>query len=349
MRRTLQKSLGLGAIFLPLAALALPEAPPAGAAGAPVKVVESIDRIGHAKYSETIPGSKVSFDLVPIPGGTYWRGSPPSEKGRTADEGPQHRVTVRPFWMGKCEVTWDEFDLYWRARPGRPHDKDPENPLGADAITRPTPPYADETWDMGREGQPVICITHHAAMQYCRWLSLKTGKAYRLPTEAEWEWAARAGTDTPYFFGDDPKKLGEYAWYADNSDDKTHKVGLKKANPWGLHDIYGNVSEWCVDHYNKETYATLPRDKPSLGPVVLPTDLRFSHVARGGSWLEEANRCRSAARRGSDKTWIRLDPQRPQSIWWLTSAEFIGFRVVRAVEEQDNLKGLRSKVTRASR
>jgi formylglycine-generating enzyme required for sulfatase activity len=186
-------------------------------------------------------------------------------------------------------------------------------------------------------------------MQYCRWLSMKTGKTYRLPTEAEWEWAARAGTKTAYFFGDDPAKLGDYAWYAANSDDKTHKVGEKKPNPWGLHDIYGNVAEWCVDHYDKTYYGTFPTDKPTVGPVLLPTAKRWSHVVRGGSWAEEPPGCRSAVRRGSDKSWIMLDPNRPQSIWWLTSADFVGFRLVRPVEEQDNLKGLRSKVTRQSR
>jgi formylglycine-generating enzyme required for sulfatase activity len=186
-------------------------------------------------------------------------------------------------------------------------------------------------------------------MQYCRWLSMKTGKTYRLPTEAEWEWAARAGTKTAYFFGDDPGKLGDYAWYSANSDEKTHKVGQKKPSPWGLYDIYGNVAEWCVDHYDKNYYGKFPTDKPTVGPVLLPTEKRFSHVVRGGSWADDPPACRSAARRGSDKSWITLDPQRPQSIWWLTSADFVGFRVVRPVEEQDNLKGLRSKVTRESR
>jgi formylglycine-generating enzyme required for sulfatase activity len=301
------------------------------------------------KYTETIPGSKVSFEMVPIPGGTYTMGSSDSEKGRNPDEGPQHPVTVKEFWMGAHEVTWDEYDLYWKARPGAKEDKEPEKPKNADAVTRPTPAYADETFEHGREGHPVLCITWHAAMQYCRWLSLETGKVYRLPTEAEWEWAARGGTKTAYFFGDDPKQLGDYAWYTANAEDKTHKVGTKKPNPYGLYDMYGNVMEWCVDQYDKGYYATFSLTKPFLQPVNLPTERRFSHVARGGAWCDEADQCRSASRRGSDKTWIKLDPQRPQSIWWLTSADFVGFRLVRAVDEQANLKGLRSRVTRESK
>ena len=181
-------------------------------------------------------------------------------------------------------------------------------PTDPDAITRPTPPYADETFGHGREGHPVLCITHHAAMQYCRWLSIKTGKAYRLPTEAEWEYAARAGTKTAYFFGDDPAKLGDYAWYDGNSEDIAHKVGKKKPNPWGLHDMYGNVAEWCLDHYKTDAYATFSLDKPTLQPVMMPTEYRFSHVARGGSWADEADHVpqRLAARLRQD-----LDQARP--------------------------------------
>ena len=186
-------------------------------------------------------------------------------------------------------------------------------------------------------------------MEYCRWLSSRTGKAYRLPTEAEWEYAARAGTKTAYHFGDDESKLGDYAWFDGNNMDHTHPVGTKKANPWGLHDMYGNVMEWCVDHYTKDFYAKSPADKLTLCPVNLPTEYRFSHVARGGSWLEKAKDCRSASRKGSDKTWIKDDPQKPQSIWWLTNSDFVGFRVVRAVEEYPELKGIKSKVTRQSR
>jgi formylglycine-generating enzyme required for sulfatase activity len=302
----------------------------------------------HKAYTETIPGTSVKFDMVAIPGGEFTMGSPKGEKERKDDEGPQHPVKIRPFWMGKCEVTWDEFDLYWRAKPGQKEDKEPENPKDADAVTRPTPPYADETFKKGREGHPVLGITWHAAMQYCRWLSVKTGKHYRLPTEAEWEYACRAGTKTAYFFGDDPKKLGDYAWFTDNSDEKTHKVGTKKPNPWGLYDIYGNVSEWCIDRYKKDAYATLARNKPALWPVVLPGEARYPNVVRGGSWGDEAKDCRSATRLASEADWLRQDPQRPQSIWWMTDGDFVGFRLVRAVAEQDNLKKFRSRITRQS-
>jgi formylglycine-generating enzyme required for sulfatase activity len=321
---------------------------PAPAEQVPQKLPE-IEPAAHKGYTETIAGSKVSFEMVPIPGGTYLMGSPLNEKQRSIDEGPAHPVKVRPFWMGKMEVTWDEYDLYWRKSPAAkkdsattPRDKD------ADAVTRPTPPYADETFGHGREGNPVLCITHHAAMEYCRWLSAKTGKVYRLPTEAEWEWACRAGTTTAYSFGDDPADIDEYAWYDKNSEEVAHKVGKKKANPWGLHDMHGNVAEWCIDHYKKDYYEQFPLDKVSLSPVLLPDEKRYSYVARGGSWIDPPSMLRSAARRGSNKDWLKRDPQQPQSIWWMTDADFVGFRVVRAVEEQENLKGLKSKVTRES-
>jgi formylglycine-generating enzyme required for sulfatase activity len=318
---------------------------------ATAKELPRVEPLKHKGYAETMPGTKIKFEMVPIPGGTFLMGSPADEKGRAADEGPQHPVSIRPFWMGKCEVSWDEYDV-WRedktaiVGPG----KDNEEPLkgDADAITRPTPPYGDPTFGLGHDGFPAICMTHHAAMEYCRWLSKKTGKPYRLPTEAEWEWACRAGTTTAYFFGNNPKQLDDYAWYAGNSEEFTHEVGQKKPNPWGLHDMLGNVAEWCLDRYDASYYAKFQVNKPTLSPVLLPVEKRFGDVVRGGSYLDKPNGVRCASRRASELKWIKLDPNRPRSIWWLTSAEFVGFRVVCPVEEQENLRNLRSKVTRQS-
>ncbi|MFV2067705.1 MAG: formylglycine-generating enzyme family protein, partial [Pirellulales bacterium] len=155
----------------------------------------------------------------------------------------------------------------------------------------------------------------------------KTGRYYRLPTEAEWEYACRAGTTTAYSFGDDPEQLDEYAWSFDNSDDRYHKVGQKKANRWGLHDMHGNVAEWVLDQYTPDGYA-VPENQPVKNPLVVPTAL-FPRVARGGGWIDDPERLRSAARLGSTADWKTQDPQLPQSIWYFTDAAFVGFRVVR--------------------
>jgi len=288
--------------------------------------------------------------MIPVAGGTFTMGSPPAEAGRSADEGPEHQVTVGSFWIGKTEVRWDEYDIFGfsqdlmkKKRQKVDLSAQPATEKAADAVTRPTPPYADETFGLGREGQPVLAITHHAAMEYCAWLSAKTGKTYRLPTEAEWEYACRAGTKTAYSFGNDASKLGEYAWFAENSGSKSQLVAQKKPNPWGLYDMHGNVSEWCLDRYRKDFYSTFKEKVPALNPVNIPGEEEYPHVARGGSWDDPAPRLRSAARRSSSKDWNKRDPQIPQSIWWLTEAIHTGFRVLRPVSEQANLHGFRSR------
>ncbi|WP_435010982.1 formylglycine-generating enzyme family protein [Tundrisphaera lichenicola] len=304
-------------------------------------------------YTETIPGSSLKFDMVPIPGGTFTMGSPASEADRNEDEGPTFTAKIAPFWMGKCEVTWDEFDEYAfsrdikrKQRAGVDLEKQSDAEKAADAVTRSTKPYADMTFGFGSRGNPAICMTHHAAMEYCRWLSAITGKTYRLPTEAEWEYAARAGTTTPYSFGDSADDLGEYAWYVENAE-QPMKVGKKKPNPWGLHDMHGNVAEWCIDFYMPDAYAAFAKSpQPVAGPVVLPTPKEYAYVARGGSWDDDADKLRSAARVASNLEWSIQDPQRPQSIWWHTDATRVGFRVVRALDEQENLRGVRSLVVK---
>ncbi|WP_423838986.1 formylglycine-generating enzyme family protein [Symmachiella dynata] len=284
-------------------------------------------------YKQTITGTDVSFEMLPIPGGTYTMGSPEDEADRYTDESPQREVKIEPFWMGKCEVTWDEYDIWSfsldqkirKLRGVEPTEQD----IKADAVTRPTPPYTDMTFSMGHDGFPAICMTQLAAKTYCKWLSEKTGHYYRLPTEAEWEYACRAGTTTAFSFGDDPGKIGEYAWYADNSDDQYQKVGKKKPNPWGLHDMHGNVNEWVLDQY-QETYPAPDKSVqgPLLGPLVVATEL-YPRVVRGGSWEDDPADLRSATRRGSEEEWKYQDPQIPQSVWYHTDALFVGFRIVR--------------------
>jgi len=196
----------------------------------------------------------------------------------------------------------------------------------ADGLAIPTKPYADMTFGMGKDGYPAVCMTQFAAKMYCKWLSAKTGRYYRLPTEAEWEYAARAGTTTAYSFGDDPEKLGDYGWFEGNAEEKYHKIGQKKANAWGLHDMNGNVAEWCLDQYEADYFKKLA--KPAVNPQV-PVTKMYPISVRGGAWTDEAALARSAARRGSTKDWKAQDPQIPQSIWYFTDANFVGFRVVR--------------------
>ena len=294
-------------------------------------------------YTEPIPATEVKFDMVPIPGGTFTMGSPEDEAGRNADEGPQHEVKIAPFWMGKCEVTWDEYELWGmgldKQRREMKHKANGTEPDQreklVDAIAMPTKPYSDMTFGMGKDGFPAICMTQLAARGYCKWLSAKTGRFYRLPTEAEWEYACRAGTTTAYSFGDDPEKLDEYGWFFDNTEDVEgyQKVGLKKPNPWGLHDMHGNVCEWVVDQYVPDYYKQLA-GKTTANPLVPATKL-YPRVARGGCWDDDAQWLRSAARRGSDEDWKQQDPQIPQSIWFLTEVYCPGIRVVRPLKIPD--------------
>ena len=286
-------------------------------------------------YTNTIPGTQVGYAMVPIPGGEFVMGSPDNEPGHKPDESPQHKVKISPFWMGRCEVTWNEYELFMypdeeRRMRGTIKTDEAGDKL-ADAVTHPSKPYVEMSFGMGKDGFPAIAMTQHGANKYCQWLSAKTGQFYRLPTEAEWEYAARAGTTTAYFFGDDASKLGEYGWFEQNSDFKYQKVGKKKPNPWGLYDICGNVVEWCLDQYDPDFY----RQCAGNGEIVDPWNKAtkpYPHSVRGGSWDDDASMCRSAARRGSDRSWKMQDPQLPKSVWYFSDAQWVGFRIVRPLK-----------------
>lgn len=272
-------------------------------------------------YEEHIPGTELKFKMVAIPGGSFTMGSSDVEKGRDADEGPPKTVKLSPFWIGAFEVTFDEYDAFAK-------DEDfPQSQTDADAITRPSPPYIDLTLGMGKQGGfPANSMSQYGALMYCNWLYKKTGNFYRLPTEAEWEYACRSGKSTPYPFGNDTTGLSDYAWYKSNSGNKYQKTGLKKPNQFGLYDMMGNVAEWALDQYDENYFQDAETSMDN--PVVKPTE-RQPRTLKGGNYQDEAEGLRSANRIKSEPAWNRRDPQIPKSRWWNADAPFIGFRVVR--------------------
>ncbi len=294
-------------------------------------------------FTEKIPGTSVSFNMVAIPGGSFKMGSPESEPLRDVDEGPLRNVTLSPFWMGEVEVTWDAYLAFFRATgsQGRTEGQVVKN-RNVDAVSGPTPPWGapDQGWGKGQ--RPAITMTWHAANVYCQWLSKVTGKRYRLPTEAEWEYACRAGTETPYFFEGSPKKfssegflkklfrpdtsvIGSSIIYKVNSSSRTAEPSAVRSNPFGLKNTLGNIAEFCLDIYSADTYksdttaAINPRG-PASGS---------EHVIRGGSFKSDASDVRSAARDFTKtNAWLVTDPQMPKSIWWYSDVIDVGFRIV---------------------
>jgi formylglycine-generating enzyme required for sulfatase activity len=309
---------------------------------------------GFSSFTETIPNSSVSFRMIAIPGGRFSMGSPDGEPYRKADEGPVREVELSPFFMAEIEVTWDEYLAFYAqtAAEGRSTDTEGLRTLKSsdtDAISGATPPYGqpDQGWGMGQ--RPAISFSYHAAETYCRWLSKVTGKTYRLPTEAEWEYACRGGTTGPYFFQGDPMKyektglkaklskndtavINTYVVYRENSPSKTQEPSKVKPNPFGLKNMPGNVAEFCSDWYQPDTYASYPEGilKDPSGP-----ESGEEHVVRGGSFLDGAGRLRSAARSFTrTEEWLRTDPQIPKSIWWYSDCFNVGFRVVCEFDEK---------------
>ncbi len=294
-------------------------------------------------YQRTIPGTEATFEMVALPGGIFTMGTPDEEQDRNEDEGPQIEVRVQPFWIGKHEITWAEYKEFMKLcrifeqfedKGIRPVTE--ENQV--DAITAPSKLYDPSfTFGSGEDPQqPAVSMSQYAAKQYTKWLSLLTGEFYRLPTEAEWEYACRAGTTTAYSFGDDSEEIIDHAWYYTNSEEEyaTSRVGQLKPNAWGLFDMHGNVSEWTLDQYDESHFAKFADGKIHDTTEILnwPTEL-FPRVLRGGSWNHELeSECRSGVRHQSDDDELRsYDPNSPQSPWWFASeeAQMIGFRIIR--------------------
>jgi formylglycine-generating enzyme len=292
-------------------------------------------------YKSTIPGTNTSFSMIPIPGGTFLMGSPPNGSKKLEDAGPLLEVEVQPIWVSKTEVTWGEYRHYMNLYMPFKQRAITMKTLNAirkdvDAITAPTVLYeASHTFEFGDDPRlPAVTMTQYAAKQYTKWLSLTTGQQYRLPTEAEWEYSARAGSQAVYCFGDSVEQLDEYACYWENSGSGPSRVGSKKANAFGLHDMHGNVWEWTIEGYASDGNRSRKDRVAGFEHNVKLPDESGNRCVRGGGWQHSLERCRSAARIGSDDdAWNDIDPDVPQSPHWFTSdpARSVGFRIVRSL------------------
>ena len=270
-------------------------------------------------YKITIPNTTVAYTMVAVPAGEFQMGS--AAPAAKPDEQPQHPVRLDAFWMQAHEVTWDSYLMFMFADQA----KETGHPDAiVDALSRPTAPFLEMSFGRGNNGFPAISMTQHAANKYAQWLSAKTGEYYRLPTEAEWEYACRAGTPTGMPGG----TVDDYAWYIKNSPMQPfitgnyHQVGTKKPNAWGLYDMLGNVMEWTLDQY--APYTAARQENPWVKSMTA-----YPHAVRGGSWNDDEARVSCTARVASDASWKRLDPQLPKSIWYMTNAQWLGFRLVR--------------------
>jgi formylglycine-generating enzyme required for sulfatase activity len=235
------------------------------------------------QFTETIPGTAVSIVMKPVPAGL------PAPDGQAA-------ALPGPFWISKTEITWNAYDvfLFGLDEPEPPSEDSAGD--APDAIARPSKPYISMDRGFGHAGYPAISISYHGAKSFCVWLSARTGRRYRLPTEDEWRYVCRLGAI-------DPARLDEHAWHKGNADYKTHPVGTRTPDALGLSDVHGNASEWC-------------------------TGTDGEPVTVGGSYRDPADAVGCAARVPEKAAWNASDPQFPKSIWWLADAGFVGFRIV---------------------
>ena len=298
---------------------------------------------GFEDFSEQIPGTGVSFDMIAMQGGSFLMGSPAEEKMRDSDEGPQVNVELSPFYIGKLEVSWDEYLTFFSETSSEGRMSEEElSKKQLDGITGPTPPWGapDQGWGKGK--MPAMSMSHYAATVYCEWLSKRTGKKYRLPTEAEWEYASRAGTQGAYFFngtasdysdkglmkkifGVDTTTINTYVIYEQNSQGKTAGPGSVLPNPFGLKNTLGNVAEFCSDYYQENAFSIYTDGiKDPKGP-----EEGEEYVVKGGSYKSDGSGVRCASREPTQtKAWLNTDPQMPKSKWWYSDQNYVGFRVV---------------------
>ncbi len=300
----------------------------------------AVDNGFMVPYKTMIPGTDIPMEMVPVPGGELLLGSPEDEEDREDHEGPQVKVKVDPMWVGKTEVNWLQYKEYMRMYGifkefQRENIRPVDQSNLADAVTAPTELYEPTfTFEYGeRPEQPATTMSLYAAKQYTKWLSAISSTQYRLPTEAEWEYAARAGSTSAFSFGDSADDIDDYAWYFDNAEEP-QAVGTKKPNAFGLHDMHGNAAELTVSAFGEDGYAWLKKEKSPNATTTnrwIESGQPFS--VRGGSWEFDPEQLRSASRLASDEwEWKDSDPNFPKSPWWYTDdpTRGIGMRVFRS-------------------
>lgn len=236
-------------------------------------------------YAETLPNSVVKIQMIAVPGGSIKIGN--------------KTVTVKPFWIAQTETPWEAFDVFTSS--GDPSPAYDQTEFKADVVARPSKSYILPDLGWGHNGSPAINLSFTSVEMFCRWLAKATKKKYRLPTEAEWEWACRAGSTDAWKL--DAAQLDKAAWYEANSRKMSHPVAKKEPNKYGLNDMLGNVGEWS-------------------------TDLDGKPVLCGSTFLDPANEVTPSRRQRWEPEWQDKDPQIPKSRWWLSDAPFAGFRIV---------------------
>ena len=328
---------------------------------------ESADRASETEVSERatetdpnftelsaeIPNTNQAIDMVPIEGGSFMMG-PYNDT--------QHEVKVDPFWMSQYEISWNLYNLFaeeslenirrdlYKVLYDVDIEADAvasatltdevlellrEAEIPADVISLPSPAYGDMSGGMGTDGYPAINMTHYAAFMFTKWLTVKTGEFYRLPTEAEWEFACRAGS-TDYYEPPTDDELDRFAWHRGNSDRRYHRIDSKEPNAFGLYNMLGNVAEYTLDQYHENYFGQLD-EEPAVNPMFVPTEL-YPRAVRGGSWMDNPDMASCLQRRGTNPNWKRDDPQLPKSMWWHTNAYFVGFRIVKPVDQPETVE-----------
>ena len=273
---TLVWILGLGSVLL------------LGFNGPMAGISDAVSEDTLSAYTETIPDHLVTFDMVPVAANTV-----SLQLGESTES-----VAVDAFWISSTEVTWDLYDIFAYQL----DLEESERLKNADAVSRPSRPYQSPDYGYGHQGYAAICVTYHAAEKFTEWLSEKTGKTYRLATDAEWQLAAQGGASVLEVMDDET--LAAYAWTRENADDKTQAVASKKPNAAGVYDMLGNVREWVTGHNGEP-------------------------MTRGGSFKDAAEKVSVHARAKQHWKWNETDPQIPKSKWWLSDGYHVGFRIVR--------------------